>query len=88
VPDTLEAKLELFRRRGEVMVANHEPFREVNWFAILYGQGLVPEDYHPVADVMPAEELSRNLAKIRSAVQSRVDGLPTHQEFLTECCGR
>jgi tryptophan halogenase len=82
----LETKLELFRRRGEVMVDNHEPFREVNWFAILYGQGLIPRDYHPIADVMPPEELALRLSQIKAGIDKRVRGLPSHQRFLEACC--
>ncbi|RZJ27394.1 MAG: tryptophan 7-halogenase, partial [Brevundimonas sp.] len=41
MPDSLKAKLERFRARGEVMVERHELFGESNWFPILYGQGLV-----------------------------------------------
>jgi tryptophan halogenase len=87
VPDSLKAKLEAFRRRGEVMVANHELFREVNWFAILYGQGLVPESYHPVADAMPPDELAANLARIRAAIESRVAELPSHRQYLERAGG-
>jgi tryptophan halogenase len=86
LPDSLETKLELFRRRGEVMVDNYEPFREVNWFAILYGQGLIPEDYHPIADVMPANELALRLNQIKAGIDMRVQGLPSHQRFLEACC--
>lgn len=88
VPDTLTAKLELFARRGEVLAANHELFREVNWFTVLYGQGLVPRGYHPVADAMPDEDLALRLSQIRSAIETRVGGLPSHDEFLRYCARR
>ncbi|MBC6983413.1 tryptophan halogenase family protein [Caulobacter sp. 17J80-11] len=85
-PDTLAAKLELFRTRGEVLVDNHELFREVNWFAVLYGQGLVPQDHHPVADVMSDEELRIRLSGARKAILERVAAMPTHQEFIDRHC--
>jgi len=85
VPDSLTAKLENFRSRGEVMVENHELFRETNWFPILYGQGLIPETYHPIADSMSDADLSMTLSRIRQGVQARVDSMPAHADYLARC---
>lgn len=70
------------------MAGNHELFKEVNWFAILYGQGLRPKSYHPLADVPPADELGLRLNQIRSAIAAPVGGLPAHAAFLRRCCVR
>jgi tryptophan halogenase len=86
IPDSLAAKLELFRTRGEVLVADDDLFREVSWFAILYGQGIVPQGYHPIADAMSEDDLTLTLSRIRAAIRQRVEGLPTHQAFLARCC--
>ena len=86
-PDTVQARLDNFRARGEVMVENHELFRESNWFPVLYGQGLTPEGYHPLADAMPGAELAATLVRIRQAIRSRVDELPSHADFLARLCG-
>ena len=45
IPDSLQARLDLFRTRGEVMPGGQELFREVNWFSILHGQGLGDNTY-------------------------------------------
>jgi tryptophan halogenase len=86
IPDTLSAKLELFRARAEVKPRNGDLFSEVSWFAVLYGQGIVPQGYHPLADAMPEDELNLKLARIRAAIKERVDGLPSHREFIDSCC--
>ena len=82
IPDTLEEKLDLFRRRGMTMPHLHDLFKEQSWFAVLYGQGIRPQGYHPLADAMPEDELALNLSRIRAAVQERVAGLPSHQDYL------
>lgn len=87
VPDSLSARLESFRTRGEVMVDNHELFRETNWFPILYGQGLVPEGYHPLADVLSEDELKLRLTGIRAGIERRVAEMPGHAEYLDLCLG-
>ena len=69
-----------------MMAPSHDIFRETSWFAVLYGQGLVPEGYHPLADTMSDDDLKLTLAKIRAAINARVDALPPHQEFIEKCC--
>ena len=86
IPDTLAEKLELFMARGEVKPRWADIFSEVSWFAILYGQGLVPAGHHPLADAMSDDDLEIALAKIRSAIRQRVDALPSHADFIRGCC--
>jgi tryptophan halogenase len=86
IPDSLKARLELFKTRGEVMAPPAELFKETNWFAVLYGQGIVPDEYHPVADVISEYDLKVRLARIRSGVQDRVDGMTSHQAFIDRHC--
>ena len=87
IPDSLQAKLELFKARGEVRPRGNELFSETSWFAILYGQGLEPEGYHPLADSMAEDDLNLVLARIRGAIRQRVADLPSHQQFIERCCG-
>lgn len=82
IPDSLTEKFEVFRSRGEVMAGNDAFFKEVSWFAVLYGQGLIPESYHPVADSLTEDELRLRLTKIRSGVEKRVEMMPLHSEFI------
>lgn len=86
VPDTLAERLALFRSRGEVMVKSTELFKETNWVAVLFGQGIVPEDYHAVADTISDDDLKLRLAKIRTGIQDRVNGMPSHQDFIDRHC--
>ena len=86
IPDTLAERLELFRTRGEAKPRPADLFSEVSWLAVLYGQGIVPEGYHPVADTMSDDDLELTLARIRSAIKQRVGELPTHGQFIASCC--
>jgi tryptophan halogenase len=86
IPDSLAEKLALFAERGEVKPRNADLFSEVSWFAILYGQGLVPQGHHPIADAMSEDDLQLTLARIRSVIKQRVDGLPSHGAFIQSCC--
>jgi tryptophan halogenase len=86
VPDSLAAKLELFKERGEAHAVPSELFGETSWFAVLYGQGLIPESYHPIANMLPEDELQLALARVRTAIRQRVDSLPSHAAFIERCC--
>ncbi|WP_026173089.1 tryptophan halogenase family protein [Asticcacaulis benevestitus] len=86
IPDSLKARLDIFARQGNANVRPTELFKESSWFAVLLGQGLVPRDYHPVADVISEADLKRRLDKIRANITERVKGLPTHNDFIARYC--
>jgi len=86
IPESLEEKLEIFRTRGEVMARQNELFKETSWFAVLAGQGLRPESYHPVADAISEDELRLRLTKIRTGIQNRIVGMPGHKDFIRQHC--
>lgn len=86
IPDSLQEKLDIFRTRGEVMARHGELFRETSWFAVLVGQGLTPESYHPVADAISEDELRLRLTKIRTGIMNRVNGMPIHKDFIRQNC--
>lgn len=86
IPDSLQARLDVFRNQGQALSKEPELFRETSWLAVLVGQGLVPEDYHPVSDAMDEDELRLNLRKFRASVVERVKGLPKHEDFIRQNC--
>jgi tryptophan 7-halogenase len=86
IPDSLAQKIELFMERGEVKPQAGDLFSEVSWFAMLYGQGIVPTGHHPLADAMSEDDLELTLSRIRSVIRDRVAGLPPHEEYIRRCC--
>ncbi|MBW8882363.1 MAG: tryptophan 7-halogenase, partial [Asticcacaulis sp.] len=49
-PEMLRYKLELFAARGNVVIYDDETFEEDDWLSMLFGHGLMPRAYDPVAD--------------------------------------
>lgn len=86
IPDSLREKIELFRATGRVFREQEELFVEVGWFQVLAGQNVVPETYHPLADVLTREELDQFLRDIRSIVASNAARLPSHADFIAATC--
>ena len=86
LPDSLAARLELFRATGYLHREHEESFTEPGWVQVLVGQGILPRDTHPNADALDPSALTRLLGEIESGIASLVDKMPTHAEFLRRFC--
>ncbi|CAL4866319.1 Flavin-dependent tryptophan halogenase RebH [Asticcacaulis sp. MM231] len=86
VPDSLRERLDVFRSTGQTLSNERELFREVSWYAVLTGQGLVPADYHPAADTLDDDDIRLRLGRWRTAVVDRVKTLPMHEDFIRKTC--
>jgi tryptophan halogenase len=49
---------------------------------LMIGQGLVPEDYHPLANSISLSQLSEFHGNIKTVINQVVSKLPTHQSFI------
>jgi tryptophan halogenase len=86
IPDTLRHRLDLFKQTGHVFQAAGDVFAENNWTQVMLGQGLVPEQYHPIVDSMSDEELRNFLNGLAGNVDHLVNQLPSHQAFIANYC--
>ena len=86
IPETLAHRIELFRNTGKVFRTHTELFAENSWIQVMLGQGIEPEQYHRVVDVMDDEELDRFLNEIKSNVETTVAQLPEHQAYVEQYC--
>ncbi|KRG71484.1 tryptophan halogenase family protein [Pseudoxanthomonas dokdonensis] len=86
IPASLQHRIDLFRQTGRVFRVPNELFAENSWVQVMLGQGLVPEQRHPVADLMDDGELARFLDGIRDRVNKTVAQLPAHQTYVQTYC--
>ena len=86
VPETLQHKLTLFKTGGKIFRDNNELFSEPSWVAVLVGQGIIPEGYHPFVDNMSDKELQDLMVRVRSAISKLVKAQPSHDEFIKNYC--
>ncbi|WP_078085047.1 tryptophan halogenase family protein [Microbulbifer mangrovi] len=82
VPDSLNAKIELFRSTGKVFRDYDDLFTEVAWQQVLIGQGVLPEDYHVIAEGLSDAQLNDLMQSLKTLIQGTVAQLPAHEEFL------
>ena len=86
LPQSLQDKIDLFRATGRIFRDQEELFTEVGWFQVLTGQNIVPDTYHPLADVLTREELAGFLGDLRTIISAPVSRLPSHAEFIAHQC--
>ncbi|WP_099035350.1 tryptophan halogenase family protein [Lacimicrobium alkaliphilum] len=86
IPDSLAHRIELFRETGKVFKVPNELFGENSWTQVMLGQGIMPQQYHPIVDQMSDEELAHFLNQIRTQSKRMVEQLPSHQDFLRHYC--
>ncbi|BFM12288.1 tryptophan 7-halogenase [Simiduia litorea] len=86
IPDSLRHRIELFKQTGRVFKVPTELFGENSWIQVMMGQGLMPEQYHPIVNMMSDAELKDFLTGIRQSVDKSVKQLPSHQKFIQHYC--
>ncbi len=86
IPDSLKHRIELFKQTGRVFQVPTELFAENSWTQVMLGQGLMPEQYHPIVNMMSDDELHQFLSGIDQTVTNLVGQLPAHRDFINHYC--
>ena len=82
VPDTLQARFELFRSSGRFFKHNaQELFAEESWVQVLLGQGF---DMHadPVTEFVSDEDLAGFLGDLSDVIEDVASKMPDHGDFV------
>lgn len=83
VPKSLIRKIKLFKKTGKIFCNPDDLFTEIAWQQVMIGQGNVPEDHHPLVDTLTSEQISDLMDNLKTLINSTVEKLPSHEEFLT-----
>ena len=86
IPGSLQHRIDLFKETGRVFKVPTELFGENSWTQVMLGQGLSPEQYHPIVNMMDEQELRDFLGGIHGSVERLVSQLPEHQRFIDHYC--
>lgn len=86
IPETLQHRIDLFKESGRIFQKDNDVFAENSWSQVMLGQGLMPEEFHPIVNMMTDDELKTFLTSIKSSVNNLVDQLPSHQQFIDSYC--
>ena len=86
VPDSLAAKIDLWRGKGRTFREQGDLFSEDSWIAVLIGQNIVPETFDPLARAFPVEQTRRFLQQMRQIIGQTAASMPTHADFIARNC--
>jgi tryptophan halogenase len=82
VPETLAAKIDMFRGTGRLIERDKDLFQEASWLAVMLGQGIDPERYDTLADVIAPNEARMVLKAMRKVIADTAAGMPGHGRFI------
>jgi tryptophan 7-halogenase len=85
-PESLQEKVELFRRNGTVLQDPADLFNEQSWIAVMLGQGIIPASHDPLADSLSQESVRKFARHIRGLIASTAAAMPLHEDFVEEHC--
>lgn len=81
-PESLQRKMALFAQSGRVCREQDELFTEVAWQQVMIGQGLLPNDYHPLVNALNDQQLQELLEQLKAIMAMTSDKLGSHDDFL------
>jgi tryptophan halogenase len=86
LPASLRHRIDHFRETARVFRVPNELFVENSWIQVMLGQGITPQRYHQIADLMGDAELAHFLNSIRNNVATLAQQLPGHKDYISRYC--
>jgi len=86
IPESLQQRIALFNNRGRLFIEQENLFKPTSWLAVLYGQGLYPSGYDPMADRREAKEVDAFLGDISQTFAKATATMPLHDDFIKKNC--
>jgi tryptophan 7-halogenase len=85
IPDTLQYKIEHFKRYGRLVTEGMDLFGPASWLAVHIGQLNSPQRHDPLIDLNNVDG-EAILLRMRQAMAQVADTMPTHAEFIRQHC--
>jgi tryptophan 7-halogenase len=85
IPDTLQWKIDHFRKYGRLLARDADLFGAPSWLAVHVGQFNMPERTDPLINFRNTNGREW-LGKLRAAMAAEAERLPTHQAFIDQHC--
>jgi len=86
LPDSLQEKMEVFKRRGHIHRYRDGLFPPASWTAIYTGQRIFPDGYDRQADNIDFDEMIRAMTELRDRIAANVATMPNHADFVRDYC--
>ncbi|WP_143873239.1 tryptophan halogenase family protein [Catenovulum sediminis] len=85
IPDSLQYKIEHFKRYGRLISSEMDLFGKASWLAVHIGQFNIPQNYEPLM-AHRTNDSQAWLNKLKAAMAAAAKQLPTHQQYIDKFC--
>ena len=85
IPDTLQLKIDHFRRYGRLVQRDADLFGPPSWLAVHIGQMNWPEKLEPLLGYRNLDSTAW-LGKLKAAMSAAAQNLPTHRQYIDRFC--
>jgi tryptophan halogenase len=85
IPETLQYKIDHFRRYGRLVPGDMDLFGNASWLAVHMGQMNWPERNDPLIDYRD-QDGTGYLETLRVAMATAAQGMPTHRAYIERHC--
>ena len=86
LPDSLGARIELFKANGHIFRDADELFSEVAWFQVMAGQGITPSGSHALAEAIAEADLRSYLETLNAIYRREAERYPGHADYIARHC--
>ena len=86
IPETLQQRIDMFRKRGHAIFHPAELFVEANWLAIYLGQHVIPEACDPRVHCFDDEYTRKRLQQMQMMVAKTAQEMPMHGSTIESFC--
>jgi tryptophan halogenase len=86
LPDSLTARIALWREKGRIFRAHNSLFTEESWIAVLLGQNIVPRAADPLVAMLPVGETTQFMNHMREIVARTAEAMPRHEDYIAQHC--
>lgn len=84
IPTSLKEKMNAFKSSGYIAHYDQGLFLTPSWAAVYLGQQVIPEEYHPNADLTSDTDLAAALSALRQQTRLAAESLPLHKEAIKQ----
>lgn len=88
LPPNVAERIAAYRATGRIVPRKPELFADTDWFWILEGMGVTPEDYDPLVDLVDFEQVKRVMLALGQKYSADASAAPTHDSFFAQANAR
>ena len=83
IPDSLSHKISLFEQTGRIVRYNTELFDIPSWLQVMLGQGLRPNQYHPMVNAASRDDIGRYIDMNARETRVQTNALLDHKTYIS-----